>query len=242
MDSKLMRFLDRSEAGRLLAERLAERPLPSPRVVAGIPRGGVLVASRVAERLGAPLAVAYARKVTPYPGSELAIGAVDEDGELLVATGTGPALGLTAEKLEEAKNRALAEIHRQRDRNPPASLRELAQGRAVVLVDDGLATGLTMQAAVGFARRHGASHVTVATPCASVSAARRFRRTANRFVSLVVDPDFVAVGIYYLRFPTVSDVEVAAAIAAALERRPAAGVETGKPGAGTASSVPTGAM
>jgi putative phosphoribosyl transferase len=103
----------------------------------------------------------------------------------------------------------------------------------VVLVDDGLATGLTMESAVNFARRHGASHITVATPCASASSARRFRRTADQFVSLIVDPDFVAVGIYYLRFPTISDLEVAAAITAA-QARPA-----GKPGT---PSVPTGAM
>ncbi len=212
MPSRPMRFLDRGEAGQLLAERVAALSIPSPCVVAGIPRGGVLVAAPVAERLCAPLAVAYARKVTPYAGSELAIGAVDEDGEVLLDPAWAPALRLSAENLEEARDRALAEIRRQQEQNPSASLAQMLPGRAVVLVDDGLATGLTMQSAVNFARRHGASHVTVATPCASAAAARRFRKATESFVSLIVDRDFIAVGSYYLLFPTISDHEVAAAL------------------------------
>lgn len=83
-------------------------------------------------------------------------------------------------------------------------------GVAVVLVDDGLATGLTMRAALEYARRHGVREIIVAVPCASDSAAREFERAADRFVSLTVDPDFMAVGQYYMDFSPVSDDEVIA--------------------------------
>lgn len=212
MPSRSMRFLDRGEAGRLLAERLAAISTPSPCVVAGIPRGGVLVAAPVAERLGAPLTVAYARKVTPYPGSELAIGAVDEDGEVLLNPAVAPALHATENDLAESRERSLAEIRRQQEAYTATPLERLLPGHGVVLVDDGLATGLTMQAAVNFVRRHGASQVVVATPCSSAGAVRRFRKVADLFVSLIVDPDFIAVGSYYLSFPSVSDQEIAAAL------------------------------
>ena len=86
-------------------------------------------------------------------------------------------------------------------------------GAAVVLVDDGLATGLTMQAAVAYARRHGAREVTVAVPCSAAEAATRFRREADRFVCLIVDPDFYAVGAYYEDFSPVTDDKVVAMLA-----------------------------
>src|SRR5207245_1667543 len=86
-------------------------------------------------------------------------------------------------------------------------------GPGVVLLDDGLATGLTMRVALAYARRHGARDVTVAVPCASAQAAGEFERAADRFVSLVVDPEFQAVGQYYLDFSPVPDDEVRAMLA-----------------------------
>jgi putative phosphoribosyl transferase len=122
---------------------------------------------------------------------------------------------LTAPVAAELSVGALAEapaLHRV----PP--LEHYLPGATVVLVDDGLATGLTMGAAVADARRLGAREVVVAVPCSSQAAARRFRAEADRFVSLVVDPDFSAVGAYYTDFSPVSDEEVLAMLAEAAKR------------------------
>ncbi len=201
-------FRDRTEAGEALAAELAGT-VADRCVVAAIPRGGVTVALPVARRLGAPLTVAYARKLSAPFAAELAFGAIDEDGEVLTNARTVEGLDLGPADVEEAKRRVLSEIRRRmaRYRVPPLATYLPA---SVVLVDDGLATGLTMRAAVRYARRHGATEVTVAVPCASVEAARLFRHEADRFVGLVVDEDFAAVGQYYEDFSPVRDDEVVA--------------------------------
>ncbi|HEY8368028.1 MAG TPA: alpha/beta fold hydrolase [Thermodesulfobacteriota bacterium] len=215
-------FRDRAEAGEALAARLAGT-VPEGCVVAAIPRGGVAVALPVARRLGAPLTVAYARKLSAPFAAELAFGAVDEDGEVVTTPETVEALGLAPQDVMEAKQRVRGEIQRRmaRYRVPPLATYLPAP---VVLVDDGLATGLTMEAAVRYARRHGATEVIVAVPCASVEAARRFGREADRFVGLVVDEDFVAVGQYYDDFSPVTDDEVVAMLEEARRARIGGGV------------------
>jgi len=207
-----MRFQDRTEAGRLLAERLAASSIPSPFVVAGIPRGGVIVAQPVAARLGAPLTVVHARKLTLDPASGLALGAVDQDGQVFINSAVAPSLNLDPGVLDAAEARARAEIRRQKELYRARPIADFLPGHAVVLVDDGLATGLTMRAAVAYVRRLGAKAVYVATPCASSGAAHRFRDETEGFVSLVVDPWFVAVSSYYNLYPSVSDQEVAAVL------------------------------
>ena len=207
-----MRFQDRTEAGRLLAERLAASSLPSPLVVAGIPRGGVIVAQPVAARLGAPLAVVHARKLTLDPASGMALGAVGEDDEVFINSAVAPSLNLNPGVLDAALARARAGIRRQREIYRARPIAEFLPGHTVVLVDDGLSTGLTMRAAVAYVRRLGVEAVYVATPCASSGAARRFRDEADGFVSLVVDPWFVAVRSYYNWYPSISDQEVAAVL------------------------------
>ncbi len=207
-------FQDRTEAGRALADRLA--PLVTgPCVVAPIPRGGVMVALPIVERLRAPIAMVYARKLTAPVAPELAFGAIDEDGRTVIDEATVALLALRPGDVEEIGKRVAAEIRRRMAlyRVPP--LARFLPGRAVVLVDDGLATGLTMRVAVAYARRHGATDITVAVPCASEQAAEVFRREADRVVSLVVDPEFAAVGAYYVDFSPVSDERVCAMLAEA---------------------------
>jgi predicted phosphoribosyltransferase len=204
-----VRFTDRADAGRRLAGALAPLAL-APCVVAAIPRGGVAVALPVVERLGCPLTVVYARKLTAPIAPELAFGAQDEDGQTILDEGIVAGLGLSTADIERAKARVTAEIARRMAlyRVPPLS--RYLPDAGVVLVDDGLATGLTMRAAVVYARRHGARDVTVAVPCAASSAAERFAREADRLVSLVTDEAFMAVGAYYDDFSPVSDAEVVA--------------------------------
>jgi putative phosphoribosyl transferase len=214
-----MRFHNRVEAGRKLAEALVPLLKP-PCVVAGIPRGGVAIAAPIVDRFHLPLTVVYARKLTAPMAPEFAFGAIDEDGETIVDARSVAMLGLSGIDVERAKERVAKEIRRRMTTYGVPPLAHYLPDTAVVLVDDGLATGLTMRAALAYARRHGAREIIVAVPCAPDSAAREFERAADRFVSLVVDPEFMAVGQYYNDFSPVSDDEVIAMLTAA--RKPVA--------------------
>jgi predicted phosphoribosyltransferase/dienelactone hydrolase len=214
-----MTFRDRADAGRKLAEALVP-VLKLPCVVAGIPRGGVAVALPIVERFHVPLTVVYARKLTAPIAPEFAFGAIDEDGHTIVDAPSVASLELSPADVEQAKQRVSKEIRRRMATYGVPALGHYLPDAAVVLVDDGLATGLTMRAALEYARRHGAREIIVAVPCASTSAAREFERMADRFVSLLVDPDFMAVGQYYRDFAPVSDDQVIAMLTAA--RGPAA--------------------
>lgn len=207
-------FKDRTEAGRRLADEIA-KVVTGRVVVAAIPRGGVTVALPVAERLGAPLTVLYSRKLTAPIAPELAFGSLDEDGECLLDSHTVAMLELSDDQVQAAKARVGAEIRRRMQRYQVPPLAAYLPDAAVILVDDGLATGSTMRAALAYARRHGAREVTVAVPCSAPQAAARFRKEADRFVSLVVDPDFYAVGAYYEDFSPVTDGDVVAMLARA---------------------------
>ena len=209
-----MTFRDRTDAGRLLADALVPAPAP-PFVVGAIPRGGVTVALPLVERFRAPLTLVYAGKLTAAVAPEFAFGALDADGEAHVEAESVAMLGLSPADVEEAKARVRGEIERRMAAYGAPSLGAQLPGPGVVLVDDGLATGLTMRVALAYERRHGAREVTVAVPCASAQAAREFERAADRFVGLVVDPAFQAVGQYYLDFSPVPDDEVRAMLARA---------------------------
>lgn len=221
------RFRDRHEAGLALAEMLAGI-VAGPSVVAAILRGGVVLGVPVAERLSAPLTVVYACKLTAPLAPESPFGAVDEDGEVLLDDTTVEALGLGEADIDAAKVRVQAEIRRRMAlyRVPPLA-RYLPGVSTVVLVDDGLATGLTMRAAVAYARRHGAREIVVAAPCASTSAAEHFQREADRFVCPIIDEGFLAVGQYYADFAPVTDEQVVSMLAQAAARA------AGRPGAST---------
>jgi predicted phosphoribosyltransferase/dienelactone hydrolase len=199
-----MRFDNRADAGRQLAEALVPVIEP-PCVVAAIPRGGVSIAMPIVERFHVPLTVVYARKLTARVAPEFAFGAIDEDGQTIVDASSVALLGLLPADVERAKERVSKEIQRRMATYGVPALGHYLPDTAVVLVDDGLATGLTMRAALEYARRHGARQIIVAVPCASEAAAREFERSADRFVSLVVDPDFRAVGMYYEDFSPVTD-------------------------------------
>jgi predicted phosphoribosyltransferase len=210
-------FADRRQAGLALATELAGVIDPARTVVAGIPRGGIAVALPIVERFAVPLAVVYARKLTSPPAPELAFGALDEDGEVITDREIVSALELTAEDIERARTRVAGEIRRRMALYQAPALDRFLPNRDVILVDDGLATGLTMRAAVAYARRHGALEITVAVPCAAASSAERFRREVDRLVSPIVDDDFRAVGAYYVDFSPMSDEEVVAMLRRARE-------------------------
>ncbi|HSE94123.1 MAG TPA: alpha/beta fold hydrolase, partial [Methylomirabilota bacterium] len=138
------------------------------------------------------------------------VGALDEDGYFLTDPEVVATLGVTPQDVERARGRVAREIERRMRLYGTPPLARFLPDREVVFVDDGLATGLTMRAAVAYARRHGARRITIAVPCASAAAAERLRQEADRVVSLAVDEAFTAVGAYYREFEPVSDDEVVA--------------------------------
>jgi predicted phosphoribosyltransferase len=207
-----MRYEGRLEAGRVLASELWKLEL-GPCIVAGIPRGGIIVAGPIADRLGAPLAAVHTRKLSSPQAPEYAFGAMDEDGHAVLEYRSVVALGLGERDVEQVKATVAREVARRAQVYPGKRFADHLPAPTVVLVDDGLATGLTMQAAIGYAQRHGAEAIVVAVPCASERAAYEVRsmlqRPGDRFVCPLVDSEFGAVGAYYRDFRQVTDEEVA---------------------------------
>lgn len=202
-----MGFRDREEAGQLLAERLVSLGLSDP-VLLAIPRGGVAVAVPIARRLGAPVDLALARKIGAPFNDELAIGAVGDDGSVVLSSGLLRRLSVTQTYLDDVTTHARAEIERRRrayvgDR-PPLDV----GGKSVIIVDDGLATGATAEAAAIATSHRGPASLVVAAPVASVEAVRRLEGVADRVVVVDVPPFFQAVGQFYDRFEQLTDDEV----------------------------------
>lgn len=203
-------FEDRRDAGRRLAQALQRLPLQDP-VVFGLPRGGVPVAFEVAAALDAPLDVIVVRKLGAPFQPELAIGAIASGNvrvmneEIRLA-----AWGIDAGEVEAIAARERAELERrERLYRGGRPLPDVA-GRDAILVDDGLATGASMRAAVAALRARGPARLIVAVPTASPRAVRELERVADRVVCLEAPPDFQAVGQFYRRFEQTSDEEVCA--------------------------------
>jgi predicted phosphoribosyltransferase len=211
------RFRDREEAGERLADHLS-RVLPeAPSVVLGIPRGGVLVAKAVAARLGAPLDVVVPRKIGAPRNAELAVAALALGGEADILVRDEEALayfGLGPEWLAAQAAIARAEIERRlrayREDRPPVVL----SGRRAIVVDDGLATGLTARAALGAVLREGPSEALVAVPVGAADTARAFRRDGLRVEACHLPAAFQSVGEFYSSFEAVDDDRVRAALSA----------------------------
>jgi putative phosphoribosyl transferase len=204
-----MRFRDRHDAGRQLASRLAEHPvaarLRDPFVLA-LPRGGVPVGFEVARGLGAPLDVFVARKLGAPRQPELGIGAVAEGGVRVVDEATVHALGITADDLARVTEREQAELERRVAHYRVGRLLPALGGRDVVLVDDGLATGVTARAAIAGLQK--AAGVVLAVPAAAADTAAQIRADGVEVVALVESHDFRAVGFWYDHFEQTTDDEV----------------------------------
>jgi putative phosphoribosyl transferase len=196
---------NRLEAGRELAKELA--PYRWNAVVVGIPRGGVVTAAEVARALGADLDVIVAKKIGAPGQPELAIGAVAADGVTFLNEELIGYLGVP-----QAYLNAMTEVKRkeaqERERVLRGAGRRSWSGRNVILVDDGLATGATMRAAVRAVRRQHPANVVVAVPVGSTEACNALRLEADAVVCPIERADFGAVGAYYQRFDQVSDDEV----------------------------------
>ena len=201
-----MRFRDRSEAGRLLGERLRDERLDDP-VVLGLPRGGVVVAAEVAKALAAPLDVLVARKLGVPWQPELAFGAV-APGVVALRDDVVAVARLRRADIDAAAARESAKLAdlaiRYRGDEPPVPVR----GRTAVIVDDGLATGATATAAVRSVKKDEPRRVVVAVPVCAAPTAVELRREVDALVCLGEFADFHAVGMYYDSFASTTDDEV----------------------------------
>lgn len=204
----MIRFKDRKEAGQQLAKQLERYKNRPDVVVIGLPRGGVVNAFEVAQALKVPLDVIVPRKIGAPLQPELAVGAVTEDGALLFNEDVLEMIRVKKEDvkhiIEAEKKEAQRRIAMFRKDKPPLDL----HGKTAILIDDGVATGATMRAAIRSAQKKGAEHIVLALPVAP----QRFRDTIAKEVDEIVildEPDFFpAVGYFYQDFTQTEDEEV----------------------------------
>jgi putative phosphoribosyl transferase len=206
-----MAFIDRADAGRRLAARL-QHLRGDQVVVLGLPRGGVPVAYEVARALDAPLDVIVVRKLGVPFQPELAMGAIGEEGVRIINEEVVSIAGISASQLDEVEARERTElevrVRRFRGGRPPIGL----EGRIVVVVDDGIATGSTARAACQVARARGAARVVLAVPVAPPDWRGRLGKFADELVCLHTPDPFYAVGQFYDNFTQTSDEEVVACL------------------------------
>jgi putative phosphoribosyl transferase len=204
----MMMFASREHAGQRLGQYLRHRGI-SADIVLGLPRGGVVVAAGVAHELSLPLDVLVVRKIGHPLYREFAIGAMAEGGVALLDERVIARNPLLRPELERVLAEEQARLASYKDLFHHGQALEVA-GRSVLLVDDGLATGATMEAAVLSLRGRHAGRVIIAVPVASVSAVRRLEKVADAVETIEADSEFEAVGRYYEDFAQTSDDQVLA--------------------------------
>jgi putative phosphoribosyl transferase len=210
-------FANRDEAGRALAARLADEHLPGPIVVLALPRGGVPVALPVAQRLKAPLDLVLVRKIGAPWQSELAVAAIVDGGEpeLVIDEGTSAATGASRAYIDQQAQIEWREIERRRALYLHGRTPLPVRGATAIVVDDGIATGTTVRAALKALRRRGAARLVLAVPVAPHDTLTELRHEVDRIVCLAEPDPFRAIGLHYVDFHQVSDDEVIAALDAA---------------------------
>ena len=203
-------FADRREAGQHLARELARWTGRDDVVVLALPRGGVPVAWEVARVLGAPLDVFVVRKLGTPGHRELAMGAIASGGVRVLNEEVVRVYGVSPQSIERVANEELQELERRerayRNGRPPLPL----AGKVVILVDDGLATGSTMRAAVEAVRLHGPARIVVAVPVGASDTCAELRHLADEVICARTPEPFSAVGLWYRDFDQTTDEEVRA--------------------------------
>src|SRR2546422_1051280 len=211
-------FQNRLEAGRILAENLEKYADRDDVIVLGLPRGGVPVANEVAKRLRAPLDVFIVRKLGVPGFEELAAGAIASGGVRVLNQDVVRAIPYASEAIEAITAKETAELQRReqiyREGRPAPELRD----KIVILVDDGLATGATMRAAVKALQQRGAAKIVVAVPVGPPDTCREFEDEADEVVCASEPEFFQAVGQYYEDFSPTSDDGVRELLARAAQK------------------------
>ena len=206
-------FRNRREAGRLLAAHLHEYTDRSDVLVLALPKGGVPVAAEVASALEAPLDVLVVRKIGVPWNPELAVGAIASGGMMVLDIAAITQLDLTRAELDPIIRAERLELGRREQIFRIGHPFPVVEGKVVILVDDGLATGATMQAAVAAVKTKGPAHVVVAVPLASVSAYYALESLVDRVVCLETPEPFNGVGAWYEDFTQTTDEEVLSLLA-----------------------------
>ncbi len=200
-------FKDRKEAGQILAEKLDNLRDSNP-VILGIPRGGLVVAQEVANYLEADLDIVLSRKLGAPGNSELAIGAISEDGKLFLNEAIASQVSAENAYVQQEKEHQLIEISRRIERyrkvRPKVSLKE----RTVIITDDGVATGATMQAAIWAVKQEKPAKAIVALPVGPPQTLERLAKDADEIICLNAPAYFGAVGQFYDSFDQTEDEEV----------------------------------
>jgi len=212
-----MVFQDRQEAGRKLAERLRAYANRNDVVVLGIPRGGVPVAFEVARALRAPLDIFLSRKLGVPGQEELAFGAIATGGTRVLDREIIEAVGISEEQIEQITAKVKKELERRenlyRGAQPPLRV----EGLTVLLIDDGIATGSSMRAAIKALRQMKPARVVVAVPVAPQSTCSRLALEVDELICVHTPRDFYAIGQFYEDFSQVADEEVTALLRQAVQ-------------------------
>jgi putative phosphoribosyl transferase len=206
--SRIVRFRDRGEAGQLLAKQLSKYVKCRDLLILALPRGGVPVGFEVAKALNAPLDIFVVRKLGVPGEEELAMGAIAAGGVRVLDQEVIGLMGISDQLIETVSAREQDELRRRelayRGHAPPIQV----AGTTTILVDDGIATGSTMRAAIAALRQHCPSKLIVAVPTASPSSCHELRRKADEVVAVITPEPFFAVGRWYAIFDQTSDEEV----------------------------------
>jgi len=213
-------FFDRTEAGEFLAENLSTYANRDDVIVLALPRGGVPVATEVAKRLNAPLDVFVVRKLGLPGHPELAMGAIASGGARVFNGEVVNAMRISDEVIDAVSGEELIELQRRekayRAGRPPLEL----EGKTVIVIDDGIATGSTMLAAVSALRQLNAARIVVAAPVVAASTYREIQRAADEVATVMLPEHFYAVGQWYEDFSQTTDDEVRDLLAQAARRQP----------------------
>lgn len=200
-------FIDRREAGKLLAEELSSYR-GQKAVVLGIPRGGIIVAQELARALEADMDIVLAHKLRTPGQTELAMGSVTEDGKLFLNEEVVRTLGVAETYIQQEKAQQMAEIRRRTELFRHGRPKVPLAGRTVIVTDDGVATGATTQAALWAVRLEKPEKLIVALPVGPEDTIKRLVEDVDEMICLRTPPLFAAVGQFYVRFEPVEDEEV----------------------------------
>jgi predicted phosphoribosyltransferase len=215
------RFRNRTEAGQWLAQRLDEYAGRDDVVILALPRGGVPIGYEIARRLRVPLDVFLVRKLGVPWHPELAMGALAGGGVRVLNEEVVRAYGIPPQVIDTVAAREQEELNRRAREYRGERPFPLLEGRTIILVDDGLATGSTMRAAIAAVRTQNPATIVVAVPVAAAQTCEDIRREAHRIVCLQTPEMFSAVGAWYDDFAQISDDEVRGLLAAAASTMPA---------------------
>lgn len=201
-------FKNRQAAGKLLAQRLRHFSSDRGIIVLGIPRGGVVVAYEISKQLNLPLDVIITRKIGAPNQKELALGAIDADGEVVWDEKRVLELEVKSEQVKEIIREELDELERREKAYRKGKKPLEVEGKTIILVDDGIATGSTTLAAINYLKRHKSKKIILAVPVSSKDSLEKIKSEVDEVVVLEIPDEFSAVGQFYQEFPPVEDEEV----------------------------------